>query len=108
MWVRRLNVTPRARCRVVSLSWDQRDSSGKPRGDYCGHTGEVNCLSFNPYQEFLLVTGSSDRTVALWDMRNMSTKLHSFVSHTNEVFQVQWAPFNESVRACWLCAAGRR
>lgn len=81
------------------MIWDQRDSSGAPRGSFVAHDAEVNCISFNPFQEFLLVTGSADRTVALWDLRNMKSKLHSFLSHTDEVFQVQWAPFNESIVA---------
>lgn len=25
------------------------------------HTAEVNCLSFNPYSEFILATGSADK-----------------------------------------------
>jgi WD40 repeat protein len=85
-------------------SWDQRDKGEKARCEVRAHTLEVNCLAFNPFQEYLIVTGSSDRTVALWDMRNLQSKLHSFNSHTNEVFQVQWAPFNESVgvSACSL------
>ena len=53
-------------------SWDARSGTGKPTVAVEAHSLEVNCLSFNPYQEFLVVTGSSDRTVALWDMRNMS------------------------------------
>ena len=52
------------------------------------HTAEVNCLSFNPYSEFILATGSADKTVALWDLRNLKLKLHSFESHKDEIFQV--------------------
>ena len=26
-------------------------------------------MSFNPYSEFILATGSADKTVALWDLR---------------------------------------
>lgn len=81
------------------LIWDTRDSSGKPRGDYVAHEDSINCLSFNPFQEFLLASGSSDNTVALWDTRNMKTKVHSFVNHDAEVFQVQWSPTNESILA---------
>lgn len=42
--------------------------------------------------------------VGLWDMRNMSTSLHKFESHVEDVFQVQWAPFNESVSLGTPCA----
>ena len=50
---------------------------------------QVNCLSFNPYSEFILATGSADKTVALWDLRNLKLKLHSFESHKDEIFQVK-------------------
>ena len=45
-------------------------------------------MSFNPYSEFILATGSADKTVALWDLRNLKVKLHSFESHKDEIFQV--------------------
>ena len=63
------------------------------------HAGEVNCLSYNPFKEHLLVTGSSDRTLALWDLRNTSSKLHSFEAHLDQVTGVEWAPFSETVLA---------
>ena len=63
------------------------------------HSGEVNCLSYNPVNEHLLVSGSSDRTLALWDLRNTSSKLHSFEAHLDQVTGVEWAPFSETVLA---------
>ena len=84
------------------------------------HSAEVNCLSFNPYSEFILASGSADKTVALWDLRNLKLKLHSFESHKDEIFQVglfdlfylfnlfiqfiicfqvQWSPHNETILA---------
>lgn len=63
------------------------------------HTAEVNCLSFNPYSEFILATGSADKTVALWDLRNLKLKLHTFESHKDEIFQVHWSPHNETILA---------
>ena len=46
-----------------------------------------------------LATGSADKTVALWDLRNLKLKLHSFESHKDEIFQVQWSPHNETILA---------
>jgi WD40 repeat protein len=43
---------------------------------------QVNCLAFNPKNEWVLATGSADRTVALYDLRKLSKCLHSFVNHT--------------------------
>ena len=61
----------------------------KPAYSVEAHTAEVNCLSFNPYSEFVVATGSADKTVALWDLRNLNVKLHSFESHNDEVLQVR-------------------
>lgn len=120
----------------------------------CTSAAEVNCLAFNPFNEYIVATGSADKTVsricwrggchsrsvhaavgsgrgqmpaaqpslhhrrtapfppplspfcwshcaslppspssahrqvALWDMRNMTSKLHLFERHDEEVFQV--------------------
>ncbi|AQK84562.1 hypothetical protein ZEAMMB73_Zm00001d037685 [Zea mays] len=35
--------------------------------DFCLHEGPVNCLDVHPY-EFLLATGSVDKTVKFWDL----------------------------------------
>jgi len=88
------------------LIWDTRQSPNKASHSVDAHTAEVNCLSFNPYSEFILVTGSADHTVALWDIRNLKIKLHTFESHRDEVFQVQWSPFNETILAS--CGSDRR
>jgi histone-binding protein RBBP4 len=82
------------------MIWDtRRGNNSKPSHTVDAHTAEVNCLSFNPYSEFILATGSADKTVALWDLRNLRVKLHSFESHKDEIFQVQWSPHNETILA---------
>ena len=82
------------------MIWDTRsNNTNKPSHIVDAHTAEVNCLSFNPYSEFILSTGSADKTVALWDLRNLKLKLHSFESHKDEIFQVQWSPHNETILA---------
>ncbi|EDW26671.1 GL21279 [Drosophila persimilis] len=82
------------------MIWDTRNNNtSKPSHTVDAHTAEVNCLSFNPYSEFILATGSADKTVALWDLRNLKLKLHSIESHKDEIFQVQWSPHNETILA---------
>ena len=63
------------------------------------HAAEINCLSFNPNNEFLLATGGADKVVALWDLRNLARSLHKFEGHKQEILQVAWAPFTESIVA---------
>jgi histone-binding protein RBBP4 len=59
----------------------------------------VNCLSFNPFNEHIVATGSADKTVALWDIRNMGRHLHVFDNHKEEIFQVSWSPKHETILA---------
>jgi histone-binding protein RBBP4 len=35
------------------------------------------------------LTGSADKTLALWDLRNLKVKLATFESHKDEIFQVK-------------------
>lgn len=136
---------------LVFNSWDTRsNNTAKPSHSVDAHTAEVNCLSFNPYSEFILATGSADKvptplvhtyicmhtqpqlcsaldyihslldipwhdqtqmylkkcleinthlflqTVALWDLRNLKLKLHSFESHKDEIFQVILLPVSHT------------
>jgi WD40 repeat protein len=43
---------------------------------------QVNCLAFNPFNEWVLATGSADKTVALYDLRKITKPLHTFCNHT--------------------------
>jgi len=88
------------------LIWDTRADAKKPNFAVEAHAAEVNAISFNPYNEFLLATGSADKTVALWDLRCLKASLHSLEAHNDEVFQVQWSPFSETVLGS--CGADRR
>uniref|UniRef100_A0AC35TPQ0 WD_REPEATS_REGION domain-containing protein n=1 Tax=Rhabditophanes sp. KR3021 TaxID=114890 RepID=A0AC35TPQ0_9BILA len=82
------------------MIWDTRTNSyTKASHTVEAHEAEVNCLSFNPYSEYILATGSADKTVALWDLRNLRLKLHTFEAHKDEIFQVQWSPHNETILA---------
>ncbi|CAK9134546.1 unnamed protein product [Ilex paraguariensis] len=82
-------------CRLII--WDLR--TNKPQHSVVVHEKEVNYLSFNPYNEWVVATASSDTTVGLFDVRKLSSPLHVLSSHTEEVFQVEWDPNHETVLA---------
>lgn len=89
------------------MVWDTRKPSADPAlHNIEAHQAEVNCLAFNPQNEHVLATGSADKTVALFDLRNLKQKLHVFESHTDEVYQVSWSPQNETILSS--CGADRR
>ena len=51
------------------MIWDTRsNNTGKPSHVVDAHTAEVNCLSFNPYSEYILATGSADKVETFWSI----------------------------------------
>ncbi|XP_008806593.1 histone-binding protein MSI1-like [Phoenix dactylifera] len=82
------------------MIWDLRSSaSKKPQHSIIAHQDEVNSLSFNPFNEWILATASADTTVNLFDLRKLTTSLHTFSSHTGPALQVEWSPKHETVLA---------
>ncbi|CAF3270031.1 unnamed protein product [Rotaria sp. Silwood2] len=78
--------------------WDARSSHYTKSSHVAdAHSAEVDCLSFNSFSEYIRATGLADKTVALWDLRNLMLKLHIFESHKNEIFQVQSSHHNEKL-----------
>ena len=46
------------------MIWDTRHNDpSKPSQIVDAHDAEVNCLSFNPYSEFIVATGSADKVI---------------------------------------------
>ena len=62
----------------------------KPAISVVGHEAEINSIDFNPENEFLYITGSNDKTAALWDLRKPDLKLHSFIHHKGPILNVKW------------------
>jgi histone-binding protein RBBP4 len=75
----------------------RHESSDVPSQGFVCHNAEVNCVGFNPFSENILATGSSDKTVNLWDFRKLKDPLHTLHGHRDEVLQLQWSPHNETV-----------
>ena len=64
------------------------------------HAADCNSLAFHPVNEYALLTGSDDTTIALWDMRNLSKEVQRFEQrHRDAVLQVMWSPLAPSVFA---------
>lgn len=62
-----------------------------------GHDDAINSLSLNPFTEFILATGSSDKTISIWDLRNLKIKVHSLVGHQDAVTSLDWHPHESAV-----------
>lgn len=62
-----------------------------------GHADAINALSFNPASEYVLATGSADRSIGIWDLRNLKSKLHALVGHSDSVTSLEWHPSEEAI-----------
>ncbi|GAB2218071.1 hypothetical protein Droror1_Dr00001288 [Drosera rotundifolia] len=67
------------------------------------HTGCVNTVSFNPSGD-ILVSGSDDKNVLLWDWEMGRVKLSFYSGHSNNIFQAKIMPYSDD-RTIVTCAA---
>ncbi|XP_051147180.1 uncharacterized protein LOC127262510 isoform X2 [Andrographis paniculata] len=67
------------------------------------HQGCVNTVSFNATGD-ILVSGSDDTRIILWDWETGQVKLHFHSGHENNVFQAKIIPYTEG-RSIVTCAA---
>ncbi|XP_065868390.1 uncharacterized protein [Euphorbia lathyris] len=67
------------------------------------HRGCVNTVSFNVDGD-VLVSGSDDRRIILWDWETGRTKLSFHSGHNNNVFQAKFMPYTDD-RCIVTCAA---
>lgn len=58
------------------------------------HTGWVASVDWSPVSEFLLVSGSFDKTVCQWDIRSPNAPLFSMTGHNDKVMCVNWSEPN--------------
>jgi len=63
----------------------------------------VNTVSFNADGD-ILVSGSDDRTVILWDWDTGKVKLSFHSCHSNNIFQARFMPYSND-RTIVTCAA---
>lgn len=72
--------------------------SGKQGTESYSKTG-INCMSFNVANENLVATGGTDSNVVLWDIRAVSTPLHTMHGHADNVNAVEWSPHEPTILA---------
>lgn len=61
------------------------------------HPTSINTLSFNPFNEYILATGSSDTSVNIWDLRCLRKPVYGLHGHSADVSALEWSPHDESV-----------
>jgi WD40 repeat protein len=86
--------------------WDVRKPDETIHVVKDAHQDDINAVAFNPFNEYLVATGSSDNDIAVWDLRKLTSRLQTLSGHTNDVYRIEWAPHNESILAS--CSADRR
>lgn len=80
--------------------WDVR-KKGKVR-ELAAHDGQpVNSIAFNPYSDFLLLSGGaeSDGLIRLWDLRSFEKPIYTFRWHRGEILRLEWDAMSETVFA---------
>lgn len=70
------------------------------------HRGCVNTVSFNASGD-ILVSGSDDKRIVLWDWETGQVKLSFHSDHSNNVFQAKFMPYTEDRRIVTCAADGQ-
>ncbi|GJR34544.1 retrovirus-related pol polyprotein from transposon TNT 1-94 [Tanacetum coccineum] len=84
------------------ILWDARTGSSPVVKVEKAHDADLHCVVWNPIDQNLILTGSADNTIHLFDRRNLTTDgigspIHIFENHTAAVLCVQWSPDKSSV-----------
>ena len=61
-----------------------------------GHTNSVCSVAFSPDGQ-QIVSGSTDRTVRVWDVRTGEVAAQPFESHTDSVYSVAFSPDGQQI-----------
>lgn len=62
------------------------------------HEGEIMSVDFNKYDE-IIATASTDKTVKLWDLRNLKLPVNILAGHRYPVRRVKFSPFTPNIVA---------
>ncbi|KAF2318142.1 hypothetical protein GH714_001090 [Hevea brasiliensis] len=84
------------------ILWDARVGSSPAVKVEKAHNADLHCVDWNPHDDNLILTGSADNSVRMFDRRNLTsngvgTPVHKFEGHKAAVLCVQWSPDKSSV-----------
>ncbi|XP_047327321.1 WD-40 repeat-containing protein MSI4-like [Impatiens glandulifera] len=81
------------------IFWDVRTCSNPTIKVDKAHDGDIHCVDWNSHDLNLILTGSADNTVMIYDRRKLTYGLpvHVFEGHNADVLCVQWSPDKASV-----------
>ncbi|KAG9455613.1 hypothetical protein H6P81_000121 [Aristolochia fimbriata] len=84
------------------ILWDARAGNSPSMKVEKAHNADLHCVDWNPHDENLILTGSADNSVRMFDRRNLisggiGAPVHKFEGHKAAVLCVQWSPDKSSV-----------
>ncbi|XP_010541065.1 PREDICTED: WD-40 repeat-containing protein MSI4 [Tarenaya hassleriana] len=84
------------------ILWDARTGTSPVIKVEKAHDADLHCVDWNPHDNNLILTGSADNTVRLFDRRSLSSNgvgspIYKFEGHKAAVLCVQWSPDKSSV-----------
>ncbi|CAI4230011.1 unnamed protein product [Auanema sp. JU1783] len=75
----------------VPRLYDVRSHEGTfVKQTFTGHRGWVSCLSWNPENSNMFVSGSFDNSLKMWDIRSSKTSVFDLHGHEDKVLCVDW------------------
>ncbi|XP_042383327.1 WD-40 repeat-containing protein MSI4-like [Zingiber officinale] len=84
------------------ILWDARVGTSPVVKVEKAHDADLHCVDWNPHDQNLILTGSADNSVRMFDRRNLTSggvgsPIHKFEGHKAAVLCVQWSPDRASV-----------
>ncbi|XP_027338916.1 WD-40 repeat-containing protein MSI4 [Abrus precatorius] len=84
------------------ILWDARVGSSPVVKVEKAHNADLHCVDWNPHDDNLILTGSADNSVRMFDRRNLTANgvgspIHKFEGHKAAVLCVQWSPDKSSI-----------
>ncbi|KAK4778431.1 hypothetical protein SAY86_005959 [Trapa natans] len=84
------------------ILWDARVGTSPAIKVVKAHNADLHCVDWNPHDSNLILTGSTDNSIHMFDRRNLTSNgvgspVYKFEGHKAAVLCVQWSPDESSV-----------